>query len=127
MKPNISKMRKMIARENDQEFLKELLSLSCERLSELSVNSLEEQLLLICNFVSPENVRILTKLANIYYKKNDLGKALSLAKKAVFLTENSNLNCLLNAIHSTSMAGWSTKATYSTDWAELSDSLIFNL
>lgn len=94
---NLFDIKNFIEKESNQEVLKVILFNSCEKLSEVSAESIEEQLLLICNFINPNNTRVLTKLANIYYKKNDLAKSLSLAKKAVHLTNHTNINCLMNS------------------------------
>lgn len=97
MEYDLSKIENFIENNNNPEHLKYILSQSCEKLSEISPEQSEEQLLLICNFVTPNNVRVLSKLANLYYKKNDLAKSLSLAKKAVFLTQEKDVNSLMNA------------------------------
>jgi tetratricopeptide (TPR) repeat protein len=93
----LGKIKDLIEKETEEEVLRDIIATSCEKLSEISPENNEEQLLLICNFISPNNVRVISKLANIYYKKNDLVKSLSLAKKAVYLTNGESITSLMNA------------------------------
>lgn len=59
--------------------------------------SLQEKLLLIANFIVPNEINTLARLSNFYYSKHEVDKAIKFAENILDLTKNKNVNALLNA------------------------------
>jgi ADP-heptose:LPS heptosyltransferase len=81
--------------------LRKILSETAIKLSQIygqqDDKSLEEKLLLISNFIIPNQVNTFTRLANFYHEKDDVNKALLFAEKALEVTKYKNVQVLLNA------------------------------
>jgi len=81
--------------------LRKILSETATRLSQIygqqNDKSLEEKLLLISNFIIPNQATTLTRLANFYHENNDVNKTLLFAEKALEVTKHKNVQALLNA------------------------------
>lgn len=81
--------------------LQAIIKNSALRLAEIygqnNDDSLEEKLLLLANFIVPNDVDTLTKLSSFYYSKHQIDKAIKFAETILKITKNKNSYALLNA------------------------------
>jgi len=86
--------------ENPSE-LQEIIKNSALRLAEIygekNADTLQEKLLLIANFIVPNDVNTLAKMSSFYYLKHEIDKAIKFAEMILEITKMKNTNALLNA------------------------------